>query len=252
METRARSSITFAACASIALALVLWGGALSDSVGERIAAIEARVTATQVVLAKVPGEIRAGIADVNPMMGMPVVKVRVEAGFAIGHGSAVHIGDGVFVTAAHVVHGAEKISAECGGGWFSGEFLCGDEEVDIAFFACPELRHNPVANFAERMPSWGERVVVVGFPISVGLAATVGTFIGDSVMRDFGAALSCPAAPGNSGGAVYNGLGQLVGILRGGMLEYPQLSAMVPSAAVLDMLGVARETWERSERRRGA
>ena len=126
--------------------------------------------------------------------------------------------DGYLITCAHVVEGATKISLLTSVGTVEAKLVQTDSANDIALLkADGKFSALPIA--ASRTASLGDTVATVGFPdpslqgfspkLAKGeIAALAGA--GDDV-RYF--QISVPVQPGNSGGALVDGLGNVVGIV---------------------------------------
>lgn len=77
----------------------------------------------------------------------------------------------------------------------------------------------------------GERVSIVGYPLDYGKVTTIGTVAASpspwngwpEVYR-----LNIFAGPGNSGSPVFNGAGDVIGVLVGGNPQWPGMSMAVP------------------------
>ena len=144
---------------------------------------------------------------------------------AQGAGSAVAITpDGFLLTSAHVVDGAERgVAAFADGREFDVEIVGRDHLSDLAVIRAKGSDLEPVATGDAARLRVGQLVVAVGNPM--GLAGTVTAGVVSALGRSFptraGSAsrivedvIQTDAAlnPGNSGGALCDGGGRLVGI----------------------------------------
>ncbi len=170
----------------------------------------------------------------------PITSAHVKVETKLGHGSATHIGEGLYVTAAHVV-GSNK-TAQING--VEVEALWANDTYDIAVLSGPNQAASvPLACYTPTIGETGEahgnpmafndittRVVVAGAPATIGewkVAVPVDGTVG----------------PGMSGGAFVIG-GALVGVNVGAALapagsfpSYFGLSIIVPGSVVCDLLG---------------
>lgn len=126
---------------------------------------------------------------------------------------------GHFITNEHVVKNCNKIAGQIpGGDVFELKLVAANSRDDLAL-----LRANPVKSFAtfsiDGAPL-GERIVVYGFPLA-GILSTSGNFTTGSISGLAGLAgdsglyqISAPIQSGNSGGAVLNASGHVVGVVK--------------------------------------
>jgi S1-C subfamily serine protease len=168
--------------------------------------------------AEPPGEtmtIPAIVDAVEPS----VVTIFTQDGLGSG---VVYRADGVILTNEHVVRGARGVEvAFADGQRVDGEVLATDPIVDLALVRA-DRTDLPAADFATALPEVGEGAVVIGSPLGFentvtsgiisalhrqipGSAATSSSLV-DLIQTD--AAIS----PGNSGGALVNLRGEIIGI----------------------------------------
>jgi S1-C subfamily serine protease len=151
-----------------------------------------------------------------------VVAIQVRSRGGGGEGSGVVFDDrGDVVTNAHVVEGATKVEVVL----LSGERLPAtvvgaDPLVDVALVRVK--RHDlPVARFARALPDIGELAIAMGNPL--GLENTVTAGIVSATQRALPSGGQTPSlvdliqtdaaiSPGNSGGALVNGRGEVMGL----------------------------------------
>ncbi|MDP9436212.1 MAG: trypsin-like peptidase domain-containing protein [Actinomycetota bacterium] len=150
-----------------------------------------------------------------------VVTVLTEGG-GVGSG-VVYRADGVIVTNEHVVRGARDVEIGFADGQrVPGQVLAADRLVDVAVVRV-ERDGLPVPEYRTGLPRVGEDAVVIGSPL--GLAGTVTAGIISGLHREIpGAATAgqqalvdliqtdAPISPGNSGGALLDGEGRVVGL----------------------------------------
>lgn len=148
-----------------------------------------------------------------------IVAVRTNG----GEGSGVVWSDsGVVVTNEHVVSGATSVDvAFADGEWVEATVVATDPFTDLAVLRT-ERDRTPRARFAETLPQVGELAVAIGNPLGFENTVTAGIISG--LGRGIpGAAEESPAlvdliqtdaaiSPGNSGGALVNAAGEVVGI----------------------------------------
>lgn len=156
------------------------------------------------------------IDDVQPS----VVTIFLERG-GLGSG-VIYSEDGLILTNEHVVRGAEEVQvAFADGQRVSGTVVATDAVTDLALVQA-DRTGLPPAEFQTELPEVGELAIVIGSPLGFENTATAGIISGlhreipgsatnsqslvDLVQTD--AAIS----PGNSGGALVNARGQVVGI----------------------------------------
>ena len=153
----------------------------------------------------------------DQMFGMQrAPRERVES--SLGSGVIVR-GNGVIVTNAHVVKGADELKVVLNDRReFSAEVVAQDEETDLAVLRIdtegeimPSLRVG-----ADAEPEIGDIVLAIGNPFGVGQTVTSGIIsaLGRTNVSDISSAIQTDAAvnPGNSGGALVNLQGELIGV----------------------------------------
>jgi serine protease DegQ len=131
--------------------------------------------------------------------------------------------EGYVVTSNHVIEGAEGISAILGDGRTAKANLVGkDLETDLAVLKLT-INHLPIIPIADRVPDVGDVVLAIGNPfglnntVTMGIISARGRPIDRSQQPDktsYEDFIQTDAAinQGNSGGALVNALGELVGI----------------------------------------
>jgi S1-C subfamily serine protease len=148
-----------------------------------------------------------------------VVTVIVPGGNGSG---VVYSSSGLILTNEHVVRGAHAVQV----GFADGERVRGtvravDPVTDLALVQA-DRRDLPVARFETRLPAVGDLAIVIGSPL--GFEGTVTAGIISGLHRDLPSSegpsqalidliqTDAPISPGNSGGAVFNAAGEVVGI----------------------------------------
>ena len=176
---------------------------------------------------------------ISPAYLENTVEVR-QNGIRIGAG--FHVGDGLILTAKHV------IEAE---GPYSVTFRCHDSEdiytiqatvllvsndADLGSLVVEmpkELKNRKGFKLADAEPVWGAPIVIVGCPGSLNLFPTSGYYVGLSQVLGYDGAqtirlVSCQAYFGNSGGPVIDPMSdKVVGVLVAGNQAYNQSSLIV-------------------------
>ena len=140
----------------------------------------------------------------------------------IGSGSGVIISsDGYIVTNYHVIENAEKISVTTNNNQnFEADIVGYDEQNDIALLKIESENSFPFATFGDSDASMiGEWVLAVGNPFNLTSTVTAGIISAksrslDPTGRTTQSYIQTDAAvnPGNSGGALINTNGELIGI----------------------------------------
>lgn len=170
---------------------------------------------------------------------------HLKAVLPVGHGSAVHIGNGFVVTAAHVVNGVKSIALHSENGTiYQADVLWINTEYDIAFLkvhtplSIGSVPLNCAANFA------GQKIKAFGNPSDIEFAYTLGEVVGNA--REHGpwksvVPVDMTIIPGMSGGGVVDTDGKLVGISVGVMLYGYGLAGIgyiVPARAICELRGI--------------
>ncbi|MEQ8556969.1 MAG: Do family serine endopeptidase [Henriciella sp.] len=136
-------------------------------------------------------------------------------------GSGVIVGDGVIVTNNHVVADADELLVVLSDRReYEAELILADERTDLAVLRIDtECEPLPTVEYGDtRDTEVGDIVLAIGNPFGVGQTVTTGiisaTARTDVGVSDYSFFLQTDAAvnPGNSGGALVNTKGELVGI----------------------------------------
>jgi serine protease DegQ len=204
------------------------------------AAPQANASAQAAAVGDIPGVVR----KVEPS----VVTISHDQGTGSG---VVWSKDGVVVTNAHVVGDVRDVELA----FFDGQRADGrvraiDPDTDLAVVDVDRKDLEP-ATFQEELPAMGELAVAMGSPLGFQNTVTAGIISGlhreipgsaqqgirslvDLIQTD------APISPGNSGGALLNGRGQVVGI----SVAYipPEQGAVsigfaIPAATAVDVVG---------------
>ena len=222
-----------------AVAVTLVG--CTDGDGEEPAAREApspQTPAAEGLIAQLPGVVQR----VEPSV------VTIFTGQGLGSG-VVYDEGGIIVSNAHVVGRSEQVEiAFADGSRTTGMVLATDQITDLAVIQA-EREDLPPATFVEQLPQVGELVLAMGSPL--GLENTVTAGIVSGLGREIpGSAAQSRAlvdliqtdaaiSPGNSGGALVNARGEVVGINEAYIP--PQAGAVslgfaIPAGTVVDVV----------------
>lgn len=160
-------------------------------------------------------EIPELVAQVEPSV------VTVLVGDGLGSGVVAREG-GIVVTNEHVVRGQSQVElALADGHRVAADVVGTDTFTDLAVLEA-ERTDLPAAQFRTQLPRVGETVLAIGTPLGFRNTVTMGIVSG--VGREIpGAAVESPAlvdliqtdaaiSPGNSGGALVDASGQVVGV----------------------------------------
>jgi len=167
-----------------------------------------------------PGNDEAmSIPDIVDAVQPSVVTIFTEGGLGSG---VIYSEDGLILTNEHVVRNNQEVEvAFADGQRVAGTVTASDRVSDLALVQA-EREDLPAAQFQSSLPEIGELAVVIGSPLGFENTVTSGIISGlhrqipgsasssqslvDLIQTD--AAIS----PGNSGGAVVNGHGEIIGI----------------------------------------
>lgn len=181
-------------------------------------------------------------ATYSPKTDTAVVKVMLKQ----GHGSGVHIGNGLVLSAAHVPEGVKVVILKTKDGRTRpAEVLWSSKEYDIAMLRTKDKTID-AATLDCRVAQVGEAITSYGNPLRVEFAAAYGRIAGEP--RAFGHWRSVfvtdiTTVMGQSGGPVFDAEGRLIGITVGVLAAPLGFSSslvgygfVVPSRAVCDLL----------------
>nr|WP_309504262.1 serine protease [uncultured Roseovarius sp.] len=162
-------------------------------------------------------------ASVPPLISTspPLADAVVKLKSGNGHGSAVHIGDGLYLTAAHVLRssGAYHVVTNYGD-TARVEVLWTADRYDIALIGA-DVDGVDAVDLDCRIPEFGESLQFRGNPVNLEHVSTWGRVSG--AMRQLGdhwaeaVPVDGAVIPGMSGGAALDADGDLVGINVGVM-----------------------------------
>jgi serine protease DegQ len=236
--------------ATVALAAVVLASGCTAPVNE-----ERQPTTQTSASASAPGRAAEESGDLIPDIVASVQPsvVTIFTGEGLGSG-VIYDAGGLILTNEHVIRGADKVEVGFADGKrSSGRVRAADRVTDLALVEV-ERDGLPAASFETRLPRVGELAVVIGSPLGFANTATSGIISGlhreipgsatnsqslvDLLQTD--AAIS----PGNSGGAVVNRDGKVVGISEAYIP--PQSGAValgfaIPAATVVQVVEQLRK-----------
>ncbi len=227
----ARHSLTKALLALLLAVSTALAGCTEESDNERAA-----TTSTGAPAGVSQGDVFAQIPDVVARVEPSVVAVLTDRGQGSG---VVWNAEGVVVTNQHVVGGARQVQVGFADGRrVNSEIVATDPQTDLAVLRASRT-DLPAASFADALPRVGELAIAIGTPLGFENTVTAGIISGLGRAIP-GAAREAPAlidliqtdaaiSPGNSGGALVNSEGRVVGINV----------AYIPPAAGAESLGFA-------------
>lgn len=163
-------------------------------------------------------------------------------------GSGISIGSRIFATNNHVVDGATHIFAYFPEKQkkYSARVLCVDATNDLAIVEIDDTDFSGFTSieysFKRGIESIGEDVFVLGYPLitsmgeevklTTGVISACSGYQGDRSQYQ----ISAPVQPGNSGGPLFNGDGELIGIVSAKHTEADNVSYGVKMSYLLDLI----------------
>ena len=175
------------------------------------------------------------------------VLVQTPQGGAQGSGVVWDGARGLIVTNNHVVTDAQDVLVQLAAGdQIPAEVVATDPNTDLAVIRV-DRTDLPSAEFAPELPRVGELAVAIGNPL--GFENTVTAGIVSAVHRNLDQngpyidliQTDAPISPGNSGGALVNAAGQVIGINSAGIPSSTSnansLGFAIPSPTVRSIVG---------------
>lgn len=176
---------------------------------------------------------------------LPSSTLKVET--ATGHGSGVHIGDGLVLTAAHVASDGVAVRLKADDGTIrDATVVWSSKGHDIAL-----LRTSPDGLSASPMSCApvvkGQAITARGNPLTLEFITTYGHIVGDAApVGDWlsAAPVDMTILPGMSGGPAFNASGEVVGISvavltaqLGYGASFTGIGMIVPAVTICGLLG---------------
>ncbi|KRB22661.1 S1 family peptidase [Mesorhizobium sp. Root172] len=181
------------------------------------------------------------------------VRIDITKEKGDGHGSGVSLGHGVFLTAGHVTEDATSLTVKTRAGKSgTAEVLWSNHAYDVSIIYVEALKDEPGSPMACAATTIGEDITIVGNPLNTEFATSWGRISslektglenldGKGLWRSL-VTMDATAAPGVSGGPIFDKDGEIVGILVSGAVSDRGTfgySYMVPSTAICRLLGRA-------------
>lgn len=165
-----------------------------------------------------------------------------------GTGSGVYIGDDLVATNFHVIVDATAVGIRAEEEIVEAEIVGIDPTFDIAILRVSGLSKmiNPIAMAPSDKVLIGQAAYVIGFPLGIGKSISSGVVsgVGRELPLNTSSWLSpyiqtdAPVSGGNSGGALVDDCGYLIGIvaLRGGSPEAENIGFAIPAETLRNEL----------------
>ncbi len=172
-----------------------------------------------------------------------VVVVETQRGNKKGLGTGFFINaQGHIVTNYHVIFGAERatVKTQDGRRYPVKRVVAEHKEADLVLISAdiPPREIVPL-EISSKLPEVGEKIYAIGHPM--GLEKTVSEGIVSAIRKlpNLGdiIQITAPISPGSSGGPVFNGAGQVIGVARATFRTGQNLNFAVPGRKVLEMKG---------------
>lgn len=185
-----------------------------------------------------------------------VVEIQADFGLVSSRGTGIIIGDGYILSNAHVVF--DKKSGR-GVAYAANEILCKDAsqnvyeldliyadiKKDMVLLHSDELSVDGVTFCAKEVET-GEKIYAIGNSKGQGICILDG-IVSDSeriIGCDKFIMFSAPIVHGNSGGPVFNGNGEVIGIATLGREDALAMNYAIPVSAVKDFIEKAKDKEE--------
>ncbi|MFK4060715.1 S1 family peptidase [Brucella anthropi] len=139
-----------------------------------------------------------------------------------GHGSAVYIGNGYFISASHVVGQAPVVNLLLTDGrQIKGDVLWSNTGYDIALIKSGPLRNVEASRLSCTVPAVGDPIYAKGNPSNMDFITVYGRIAGKERSAGLWKSVvitDIATVPGQSGGPVFDQHGRVIGITVGVML----------------------------------
>lgn len=179
----------------------------------------------------------AWFADARATPALPDSTVKVITD--TGHGSGVHIGSGLVLTAAHVTGDEDRVKIKTRDGKeIDGIVLWSNRAYDMTLVHAPQLRAqaSPVSC---RPVTLGQRVRARGNPLRwewIEMWGTVSGFVPTTMDDTASVVLNITTLPGMSGGPIFDESGAVVGLVQKGIRGFA-FDGMTPMSESCRLLG---------------
>jgi len=163
------------------------------------------------IIIQIPSDVEP-VAAVAELVGPAVVQIETSSGVGSG---VIYDSDGLILTAAHVVNGAQMVLVRLADGTSTEGTVVGTHDAtDVAVVSISGRTNLPTAELAVGVDSSiGSLAVALGSPFGLDQTVTAGVIsafrtIGGVSMVQTDASIN----PGNSGGPLVDRLGRVIGI----------------------------------------
>ena len=168
-------------------------------------------------------------------------------------GSGIMIADGIIVTNNHVIDGAKKIEIILTNQGeqmaYNARVLCVDKTNDLALLSIKDDKYKgvtpPSFKITPNVVDVGTSVFTMGYPmanvlgeeikVTDGIISSKSGYEGDIVTYQ----ISAPIQPGNSGGALFDKSGNLIGITNAGVQSAENVGYAIKSSYLLNLIDSA-------------
>lgn len=172
----------------------------------------------------------------RPRSAGATVKVITEG----GHGSGVHIGSGLILTAAHVAELSQKPKIKTDTGQeMDAEVLWMNAAYDVALLRFKEKAVIAVAKLSCRLPIVGEVILASGNPGPLEFVTTRGHVAGPMTTAGAWTEVSVTditVVSGMSGGPIFDADGYVIGITVA-VLNAAPITLIVPGSTICLLMG---------------
>ena len=185
---------------------------------------------TVLTLAERPAEAAMSLQDIYKKVSPSVVFIRAATGQGIAQGTGVVMSaDGYIITNAHVIEGSFRADVVLeDGGQYEALLVGSDAATDLAVLKIDAQGLTPAEFGDSDQMEVGDVVVAIGNPMGEELRGTMTDGILSAINRDMEVEgrqmtlLQTTAAlnTGNSGGALINDMGQVIGITNMKLMAY--------------------------------
>lgn len=158
---------------------------------------------------------------INSPFDAPIVLIKtypvIAAQSLSSSGTSWHVGDGYFVTNAHVVEGARTIDLMINNNAVPARVVSLDKRIDIAVIKAADKINLPRLPIGSKA-NIGEHITVIGYPLGASLGSspkiTDGVLSGATGVNSDPTRylVSAPIQPGNSGGPVFGNNGYVIAV----------------------------------------